>query len=131
MDIGDAFLSVDPDIDDHLQIVISDPGRDPTSIVIVSLTSYSKFEHEIYKDKSCLLNPGDHPWINHPTCVSYRDGRVVSEEILDAASNNGLVTTEPAISDEILDRILQGAEQTEELPNKCRAILARQGLIED
>ncbi|NQU21001.1 MAG: hypothetical protein HQ567_06925 [Candidatus Nealsonbacteria bacterium] len=131
MDIGDAFLSVDRTIDDHLQIVISDPSRDPASVVIVGLTSYDKFEHEIYKDNSCLLDPDDHPWIIHQTCVAYRDGRVVSEDALNAARNNGSVTMEASVDKEVLGRILQGAEQTDELPNKCRAILSQQGLIED
>ena len=130
MKIGDAFLSHDRRIDDHLHIVISDPGLNPGQVVLVQLTSYDKFVHEIYKDSSCILRPGDHPWIRHETCVSYRDGRVVSEKILDEAAAAGHLEMVQPVSNSLLERILQGAEQTDELPNKCRAILEEQGLIE-
>lgn len=128
--IGDAFLSRDRRINDHLHVVISDPRIDPAQVVIVSVTSYDKFSHEIYKDGSCVLDSHDHPWIRHRTCISYRDGRVVPESVLDAAVANGSLVMEEPVSSDVLARILEGAEQTEELPNKCRTVLAGQGLIE-
>jgi hypothetical protein len=130
VDIGDAFLSSDPRIDEHLRIVISDPGVDPEHVVLVGLTSYDRFQHEIYKDNSCLLNPGDHPWITHQTCVSYRDGTLVSEAVLNAAIAGGKLIPQEPISDDVLTRILEGAERTDELPNKCRVILEQQRLID-
>lgn len=130
MDIGDAFLSRDQEIDDHLHIVISDPGTDSSRVVIVSLTSYENFQHEIYKDGSCVLDPKDHPWIRHRTCVSYRDGRLVPNEALDAALEAGRLEMQESVGKEVLNRILEGAEKTDELPNKCRAVLAEQGLLE-
>jgi hypothetical protein len=130
MEIGDTFVARDPRVDDHLQIVISDPAQDPTRVVLVSLTSYDQFAHEMYKDASCLLYPADHPWIEHATCVSYRDARVVSDQHLDDAVAKGPLEKLEPVRDDVLRRILEGAERTDELPNKCRQILEEQGLIE-
>jgi len=130
MEIGDTFIARDPRVDDHLQIVISDPAQDPARVVLVSLTSYDQFAHEMYKDASCLLYPADHPWIEHATCVSYRDGRVVSDEHLDDAVAKGLLEKLEPVRDDVLKRIFEGAERTDELPNKCRQILEEEGFIE-
>ena len=130
MDIGDTFLLRNQEIDEHLYIVISDPGIDPSQVVIVSLTSYDNFQHEIYKDGSCILHPDDHPWILHQTCVSYRDGRSVSKDQLDALLEAGHLQMREPVGKEVLERIHEGAEKTDELPNKCRTILASQMVIE-
>jgi hypothetical protein len=128
--IGDTFLSRDRRIDDHLHVVISDPGADASRVVIVSVTSYDKFAHEIYKDSSCILRPKDRPRIRHETCISHRDGRVLSEDLLDKAVAAGTIAMEEPASNGVLTRILEGAERTDELPNKCRVILEQQGLIQ-
>jgi hypothetical protein len=128
VNIGDTFLP--GRVNDHLHIVISDPVLDADELVLVSLTSYDTFQHQCRKDGSCVLDRGDHPWITHTTCVSYRDGRVVAESKLDDLLRRGEIESREPVADQILTRILEGAEKTEELPNKCRSVLERQGLIQ-
>jgi hypothetical protein len=79
VEIGDAFLLENRTIDPHLWIVISDPSADSVNVVIVNLTSHD----DPSKDASCFLQPGEHPWITHETCVRYKDARVVAESQLD------------------------------------------------
>ena len=125
MDIGDVIRSAKVDVNDHTFIIISDPGADPDEVVIVNFTSYDAF----YKDPSCQLGKDDHPWLKHDTCISYRDAKVVTDaELEEAKKLNLLIVLDPA-SDELLGKILAGAELTEELPGKCRRVLERQGLI--
>ena len=59
MNPGDTLLIVLPgtSLDSHLWIVISDPSQHE-SCVIVNLTSWRSD-----KDQSCVLKPGDHPYI--------------------------------------------------------------------
>jgi len=61
MRIGDVLL-----IDEHACIIISDPRKNPDQVVLTALTT-----HESYKDDSCLLDVGDHPFITRLTSVSY------------------------------------------------------------
>jgi len=130
VEIGGFFLLSDRDINEHPYVIISRPDLDPDRVVIVSLTSYNEPYHEIVKDASCLLQSGDHPWIHHQTCVSYRDGTIVKRSQLEEFESEGHITFQEPVSDEILQRILQGAEQTDELPGKCRKVLEDQDLIE-
>ena len=130
MNIGDAFLLTTKGINDHPQVVISDPGQNSEELVVVSLTSYNTISNESRKDGSCILQPGDHPWIKHTTCVSYRDGRIVSEGRLDAMLAARQIELLEPVTDPILTRIIEGAENTEELPNKCKALLEDQRLIQ-
>lgn len=124
MEIGDTFLLRDPRIDEHLWIVISEPQQDSERVVIVSLTS-----HREDKDQSCVLDVGDHPWIRHKTCVSYRDTKCVAESQLDSLVQRSLLEPREAATDDLLAKLFDGAEQTDEMPNKCRKVLVDQGYI--
>lgn len=126
MEIGDTFLLDDRSIDPHLWVVISDPAADRERVVIVNLTSHD----DLSKDSSCLLQVGDHPWVSHETCVRYKDARIVAELQLDALVKRKRLEPREPVSDELLTKILEGAERTEFLPLKCREILRLQGLIQ-
>jgi len=130
VEIGDFFLLSDRSIDEHPYVIISMPDLDPDQVVIVSFTSYNEPYHEIVKDGSCILRSDDHPWIHHKTCVSYRDGKIVKKSELERLESAGHITFREPVSNGILQRILQGAEQTDELPGKCRKVLEDQDLIE-
>ena len=51
---------------DHLCVVISDPAQDPNRVVVVAFTT-----RESWTDEGCVLYPGDHPFIQHDTCIDY------------------------------------------------------------
>jgi len=125
MDIGDAFLLVDKRIDEHLWVVISRPGENPSEVVIVNLTS-----HDADKDDACILDAGDHPWIRHRTCVRYMDARIASEAALDGLIAAGSLRPQARASDDLLGRILAGAQVSAFLPGRHRRILQDQDLIE-
>ena len=126
MDIGDAFLLVDKSIDEHLWVVMSDPGANADEVVIVNLTSHDSPD----KDASCILDVGDHPWIKHRTSVRYMDARITKESNLDQLVRSGaLVPKEPA-SDQMLRKILTGAQATQFLPARHRRILEDQNLMD-
>jgi len=58
---GDTFLKKN-DRDQHLWIVLSDPNKDAAKVLLVNMTTLSD-----KKEKTCVLRPGDHPWIRHDT----------------------------------------------------------------
>lgn len=60
MNLGDTYI-----IEGHLWIVVSDPVADG-SVAMVNLTS-----HKPPCDETCILNPGDHPFVRHKTIVKY------------------------------------------------------------
>ncbi len=69
MNAGDTFLVDEPatSYDSHLWMVVSAPERDRDRVVILNLTSW-----RADKDQACVLEPGDHPYVRHRSCVRKR-----------------------------------------------------------
>ncbi len=125
VEIGDAFLLRRKGIDDHLWVVISLPQVDRDNVIMVNLTS-----HAANKDQSCIAGPADHPWIQHQSCVSYRDAKCVSEEKLDNLRDSGELIPQDHASDEFIRKLLDGANITNAMPGKCLEILRQQDLAD-
>ena len=53
MEAGDTFYLPDKAADEHLWIVISDPGKNPDRVLLVSMTSY-----DVDKEDVCLIDAG-------------------------------------------------------------------------
>ena len=125
MEIGDAFVLRNPKIErGHLWIVISKPQDDPLNIVIVNLTSEAEC-----KDFSCTLGTEDHPWIKYSTLVSYRDAKCVPVSTLDALITSGDLISKESATNDLIGKLLRGAEVTGRLPIKCQKVLIAQDLI--
>lgn len=128
MKAGDTFTVVDTAVDlhRHLWVIISDPLIDVTDpVIIVNFTTYKEG-----KDPTCILQAGDHPFIKHPTAVDYRNAIDVPNAGLEASANRGQVVLQEPLKPEILHRIRQGATESPFIPEGCRMILAKQGLID-
>jgi len=112
--------------DDHLWVVISDPLIDADqAVVIVSFTSYRED-----KDQTCILQPGEHPFIRKRTIVYYEDAREVPNAHLEGLAATGMLVRQDDVAPQLLAKIRQGAAESKRIPLGCRKILAEQGLIE-
>ena len=109
----------------HPWVIISDPAIDPDNVLIVNLT-----DAEGYHDRSCVLDASDHPGVfTKPSCVAYQWAKLTSVAVLETALANGLLFSKSPVSSETLQKILDGAQDTDELKNAHREILREQGLI--
>lgn len=128
MRAGDTFKLLDTTIDDHLWVVISDPLLDVADpVVIVNLTTC----REGRTNPTCILEPGDHPFVRHPTAVRYEAALDVSNPGLEGRANDGSIVLQGQLRPSVLDRIRRGAtEPRSGIPEACRQILLKQGLIE-
>lgn len=109
---------------EHLYVVISDPLKNPNEVVLVSLTTR---DHGV--DESCVVSEGDHPHIDHESCIDYSRAEILSEAAIDNAVANERVRPVEDASPQLLCAIWRGAEETKHLPHRCDSILSRQGLI--
>ena len=91
--LGDALLlsSRHRDLDPHLWVVASDPALNADRVLILNLTSWRPGI-----DQSCVIESGEHPLVNHRTCVNYSGARITSAGQLAAALSMGaLVKKDP------------------------------------
>ena len=119
---GDTFLPAKPY--NHLYVVISDPAKDGSRVLLVSLTTFKPKE-----ETCCMVNKGEHPFVQHRSCVRYKDARVASVSELTKLLQGSLLTKHESVSAELLARIRAGACQSEHLPEECRRLLQEQSLI--
>ncbi len=122
---GDTFLQLGArGLPAHLWVVISDAIRPGEGVAIVNFTTWDPD-----KDPSCRLDRGDHPFIEHATCVSYRDARIVAMDVLNSLEQQVSIVRKSPVSDRILGRIRVGAASSPFLPIKIRQLLMDQNLI--
>ena len=122
---GDTLLSTRRDLEEHLWIVVSDPRQDPDAVLVVNLTSWRED-----KDDSCLLGPGDHPFVAHKSCISYRGGNLTTIATIEHALQAGVLQIHDPVSAEVLARIRAGAAISRFIPMRHAQLLADQGLID-
>lgn len=107
--------------DDHLFFVASDFAQ--PDVLILSFTTVRKFS-----DRSCVIQPGEHPFVKVETCVAYNFAELQpSGAILEGIARGTIVPYAP-LTPELMNRIWDGASVTRHLPLKCRDLLNRQGL---
>ncbi len=99
MQAGDAFRFAQGE-DGHLWIVVSDPRIDSARVLLVNVTTWRPD-----KDQTCLLNPGDHPAIEHNSVIHYAGSRVHSDEQLNFLENHKRLVLNQPVSPALLHRI--------------------------
>ncbi|HQU44837.1 MAG TPA: hypothetical protein PK867_18625 [Pirellulales bacterium] len=126
MNLGDCFFNkATQRLPSHPWIILSDPNEDPDNVLIVNLADI-----ENCQDHSCVVGPADHPGVfTKPSCVNYRDAKITSVALLMKARADGLVYAKEAVPVETLDKIIEGAIETDELQNAQRALLRKQQII--
>lgn len=132
---GDAFLfPVDESGLRHFYIVISDPLRNPQSIVLVNLTAFDTTCDCNYKDDACVLEPDDWegiPFLRRTSSIDYARAKGISLAALSLLVSAGTVEVRGNVGTDLLKRILEKTAETTQLPWKYRKILEDQALIEE
>ena len=120
--VGACFQFQDRANDDHLYIVISDPQQ--SEVVLVGVTTKRRFA-----DTACELSVGDHPFIQHDSCISYDYAEIISVAAIEAKLAVGDIRPREDFGKAIVRRIWEGAERTRNLSNRCTEMLRQQSLI--
>lgn len=122
---GDAFwMCPSGDAVEHIFVVVSEPQCDPDNVVLLPITTA-----DWGTDDSCILCVGDHDRITHDSCIDYRRGRILSVAELDTALSCHKIRRCAPFSPAMMNRIMEGAEETRFLPACCDKILHDQGLL--
>jgi hypothetical protein len=115
----------------HLFIVLTDSIINPENQrPSVLLTSLSTVDPALPYDATCILHPGDHPFITHDSFVSYRTSRISEESKLIAGVATGVFVAKELMDIAIVEKIcaqLPGAQQApEKIKRFYRTYLSQQ-----
>jgi hypothetical protein len=99
----------------HLWGVFSEPidGQ----VLIANVTTLRRDS-----DRSCILQPGDHPRIRHESHINYADSRFVAVQQLDSLP--GIRVVEP-FSPAVVQRVFHGALRSEDSPGKVKLLVRK------
>ena len=125
MKAGDTFTLKDKSVDSHLWVIVSDPAVDAERVLFVSMTTY-----DVTKEKVCLLDVGDHPFVKHRTCIAYDFAKVAPVHALITLRDQGHLSMGQPVSDELLERIRQGISLSRRINVEHVMLMIDQGLLD-
>ena len=97
----------------HLHIAITNTVSSENfipSILLVSISSIRRGKSGY--DKTCILQPVDHPFITHASYVVYRRAIIVELRGLERNLNNGLIEPKERAGADVVERIVMGVEKS-------------------
>lgn len=95
---------------EHLLIILTDPVADPFNggKDSVLLTSLSTLDTALPHDPTCILHPGDHPFITRESYVTYHASRIQETTKIVNGVVSGVFVVEDPMESSIVDRICDG-----------------------
>ncbi|MBU6430237.1 MAG: hypothetical protein KGR26_14575, partial [Cyanobacteria bacterium REEB65] len=90
-------------------------------VVIANITTL----REDSPDQTCIVNPGDHPWVQRPSLVFYQGSRLLAVANMTGWFNRNVYRREPDASDGLMARIRRGALDSEATPEEVRYAVMR------
>lgn len=94
----------------HLFVILSDPCKDGLCLVVMLTSIKAK---RVY-DPSCILMPGDHPFVKHGTYALFRMAEQIRAPHIANMVNKGLFTKREDASENLLAALCEGLQQSEE-----------------
>ena len=107
----------------HLWIVVhvDNSGLDTSAIaVMVNVTSWTG-----HGDGACILNPGDHSFINQRSYIYYRQALEVSVTDIEQLVMKQQMQKRVPVSQELLARVRQGLHASKFTPRRLKGIVPR------
>ncbi len=122
---GDAFFcQAGPK--EHLFVVLFDPNTYPSEgfgkrlcIVSVNFTSVTA-EKRI--DSACIIEAGEHPFIQHQSYVFYEKIQIIDHEHVCTCVRTGVYRPAQKVSVELLERIVTGIQASSFTPRKFKKL---------
>jgi hypothetical protein len=101
----------------HLFILLTDPPNADSEVLLVSLASVQ--EHLPY-DSTCLLYPGDHPFIRHKSYVNYAYARIEPVGKLVNGVKQRLFDPQGTLDETVFARVCKGLLESRHTTPKIR-----------
>ena len=102
---GDTFFGFD--LGNHMWMVLSEPDGSG-QVAVANLTTHGR--SATCRRGSCVvLEPAEHPYLRHQSCVYYRGAALTSGALLDDSRQRGMLDQQDPLSAQLLKRIQEGA----------------------
>lgn len=100
----------------HLFVIVSDKCPLNTHMLV----SISRIKEGVYHDPSCVIEPGEHPFITERSFVAYHMARTLPSANLTKCVDGWVYRQKEDISPDLLKRIQDGILKSPEIPRGMR-----------
>ncbi len=100
----------------HLFVIILECEDHTRNTIIVNVQSIRGNKY----DKTVILSPGDHPFIQHPSYINYSLAQIVSLDDLEQKLNNRTAKVISPISSAIFQKICDGILRSRFTPEEVK-----------
>ncbi|MFM8333248.1 MAG: hypothetical protein ACKN9T_16335 [Candidatus Methylumidiphilus sp.] len=105
----------------HLHIICNDPVFYPAKATLCFLAvNISSIDPLLTHDASCILKPGDHPFITHDSFVYYKKADIFGATTTARRIAEGDITIHDPFDDAVFERILTGFSLSKEALPKIK-----------
>jgi hypothetical protein len=101
----------------HLWVILWGPAGPAEAYLVVMLTTLRP-----HSDRSCILVPGDHPFLRHETALAYGNVRRYTAAALAGLLAEGVARRREPVSPAVLARMRAGFLASPRTPNAMRAM---------
>lgn len=101
----------------HLFILVTDGFGKPARAALVSVASV---RDNRYCDRTCLLKPCDHPFIQHESYVYYAKARIEEVDALVRGVKSGNLIQKDPLNPEVFERVCQGLLDSKHTPRRLK-----------
>jgi hypothetical protein len=114
--IGDSFVNQNLGSPEHLWIVVAGPTL-ADEFVIFNITSWREG-----CDESCIVESGEHSFVQHRSVVAYARGQLLSREMWALLQRYGC-NMKARVSPELLRKVQEGALASDFTAGKLQSIV--------
>ena len=103
----------------HLFVILTEPSQSPTEqkeVLLVSISSANKNASNF--DPTCILMPGDHPFIHRESFIDYRHAIIESRRELQSGVKSGDYVLKEPMKLAVVERICRGLENSPNTPDE-------------
>lgn len=94
-------------------------GKEP----IVLMACVTSVKEGVTNDDTCVLNNGDHPFIEHSSFIDYRFTRLEKAKFVETKVQSGEFIEKEPCSPDLIKRIIQGALKSRKINREHKKIL--------
>jgi hypothetical protein len=105
----------------HLWVLLWGPAGAADAFLAVYLTTLRR-----HSDRTCILVPGDHPFITRETSVAYNETIRITADRLDRALQNGSASAREPVSASVLEALRRGFFASEGTPHDLKDMALQQ-----
>jgi hypothetical protein len=100
----------------HLFVVLTEACLEGN----ILLVSFSTIREERFYDETCMVYPGEHPFIKNPSYIEYRKARIEKEAHLIKCRDTTYWPHHEPVSDELFKRICNGVFDSPHTPKRIK-----------